>query len=76
MEDQVTGDWGKVHNEEVHSKSYVLLNKYFYGNQMKEDEVGGTCRMYEGEELILYIFQSQHEGDTHYEYIQIMVKES
>jgi hypothetical protein len=38
--DEATGDWRKLHNEELRD---VFLIKYHLGDQMKEDEMGGTC---------------------------------
>jgi hypothetical protein len=45
--DEVTGRWRKLHNEELHNK---LLTKYYQGDQIKEDEVGGACSAHEGDE--------------------------
>jgi hypothetical protein len=40
----MTGDWRRLHNEELH-------NSYAYsGDQIKEDEMGGACSMHERDE--------------------------
>jgi hypothetical protein len=36
--DEVTGEWRKLHNEEL-----VLFAEYNYNNEVKEDEMGGAC---------------------------------
>jgi hypothetical protein len=36
---EVAGDWRRLHNEELH-------NLYYSGDQIKEDEMGGTCSMH------------------------------
>jgi hypothetical protein len=46
--DEVTGGWRKLHNEELHgvyfSRSVVRVD------EVKEDEVGGTCGTNGGDE--------------------------
>jgi hypothetical protein len=37
--DEVTGEWRKLHNEE-------LLSQYFLGDKIKKSEMGGACSMY------------------------------
>jgi hypothetical protein len=37
--DEITGDWKKLHNEEL---SYVLLIKYFSDDQTDNNEIRGT----------------------------------
>jgi hypothetical protein len=34
--DEVTGEWRRLHNEE-------LITRYYYGDQIKKNEVGGAC---------------------------------
>jgi hypothetical protein len=45
--DEVTGDWRKLHNEELHNMYYspniIRIIKF------KEDEMGRTCSTYGGE---------------------------
>jgi hypothetical protein len=38
--DGVTGEWRRLHNEELHK--FVLTTKYYSGDEM-EDERGGAC---------------------------------
>jgi len=40
--DNVTGEWRKLHNEE--------LIKYYSGDKIEKNEVGGACSAYGGEE--------------------------
>jgi hypothetical protein len=42
--EEVTGDWGKLHNEKLH-----LFTK-FLSSKSKKDEMGKACGMYEGKE--------------------------
>jgi hypothetical protein len=41
--DEVTGEWRKLHNEEL-----VFLTKYYSGDQIEKNEMGGACSTYEG----------------------------
>jgi hypothetical protein len=38
----VTGGWRILYTEEFHN--FILFTIYYQGDQVKEDEVGGTCR--------------------------------
>jgi hypothetical protein len=38
--DEVAGEWRKLHNEE--------LTKYYLGDQIKKNGMGGACSMYGG----------------------------
>jgi hypothetical protein len=40
--DEETGGWRKVHDEELHGL-YFSPTRYCYGEQRKEDEMGGAC---------------------------------
>jgi hypothetical protein len=40
---RLKGEWRKLHNEE-------LLTQYCSGNKIEENEMGGACRVYGGEE--------------------------
>ena len=42
--EKVTGNWMKLYNEEIHDLCNQLLNRYFQGNVIKVDEIGGTYR--------------------------------
>jgi hypothetical protein len=44
--DEVTGDWKKLHNEELND----LLTQYCSGDQIEKNELGGACSRYEREE--------------------------
>ena len=45
--DEVTGEWRKLHNEEIKS---VLLTQYFSGDKIEKNKMGGACSAYGGEE--------------------------
>jgi hypothetical protein len=47
--DEVTGDWRKMHNEELHNL-YSSSSIIGYSDQVKEDEIGGACSTNGGEE--------------------------
>jgi hypothetical protein len=42
--EEVTGHCKKLNNE---FRNFLLCSKYYYNNQMKEDEMDLTCSMYE-----------------------------
>jgi hypothetical protein len=42
--DEVTGDWRRLHNEELLCS--VLLTKYYSCDQIKRNEMGGACSAY------------------------------
>jgi hypothetical protein len=44
--DEVTGEWRKVHNEELKA---VLLTRYCSGDKIEKNEMGGACSA-DGEE--------------------------
>jgi hypothetical protein len=39
--EEVTGDWKKLHKEEFHN-----LYSCYWGEKIREDEMGGTCCMH------------------------------
>jgi hypothetical protein len=47
--DEVTGEWRKLHNKELHDL-YLSPSK---NNQVEEDEMGGSCSTNGGEEECL-----------------------
>ena len=54
--EEVTGDWRKLHNEERYDP-YCSPNTT-KNDRMNEDEMGGTCSTYGGnEKCIQYFFQ-------------------
>ena len=57
--DEVTGGWRRLHNEELLYS--ILLTKYYLGDKIKKNEVGGTCNTYCGEERCIQGFG----GETH-----------
>jgi hypothetical protein len=48
--DEVTGEWRKLNKEEL---QFVLIPRYYEADQVKENEVSGTCGMHgRGEESV------------------------
>jgi hypothetical protein len=45
--DEVTGEWRKLHNEELHN---LYSSPSIISDQVKEDEMGRACSTNEGEE--------------------------
>jgi quinolinate synthase len=43
--DEVTGEWRKLHNEELNS---VLLAHYYAGDEIEKNEMAGACSSCEG----------------------------
>ena len=41
--DEVTGEWRKLHNEELND---VSLTKYCLGDKIEKNEMGGACSAY------------------------------
>jgi hypothetical protein len=39
--DEVTGDWRRLHKEDLND-----ITKYYSGEQIKKNEVGGVCSTY------------------------------
>ena len=46
--DGVTGEWRKLHNEEL--RLSLLLTQYFAGGKIEKNEMGGACGAYGGGE--------------------------
>ena len=46
--DEVTGEWGKLHKEELND--LYSSSKYYSGDQIEKNEMGGACSTYEGQE--------------------------
>jgi hypothetical protein len=45
--DEVTGEWRKLHNEELNC---LYSTQYCSGDQIKQNEIGKACSTYGGEE--------------------------
>jgi len=41
---KVTGEWRKLHNEEL--RDLLLLTQYCAGGKIEKDEMGGACGAY------------------------------
>jgi hypothetical protein len=39
--DEVTGEWRKCHNEEIHN--LIFLTQYCAGDEIEKNEIGGVC---------------------------------
>jgi len=50
--DEVTGEWRKLHNEELNN----LLTQYCSGDKIKKNEMGGACSAYGGGERCVQFF--------------------
>ena len=46
--DEVTGEWRKLHNEEL--SDLLLLTEYCAGGKIEKNELGGACGAYGGGE--------------------------
>jgi hypothetical protein len=42
--------------------SRFVLTKYYLGDQIKKNEIGGICDMYGGEEISIYGFGGETRG--------------
>lgn len=51
------GSWRRTHNHEV---KFVILIKYYFGNGIKENEMGWTC----GTRSIYRALVGNHEGGS------------
>jgi len=45
--DEVTGEWRRLQNDELID---LLLTKYYSGDQIEKNEMGGACSTYGREE--------------------------
>ena len=46
--DEVTGEWRKLHNEELNE--FLLLTQYFSGDKIEKNEMDEACSAYGREE--------------------------
>ena len=53
--DEVTGEWGKLHNGELS----VLLTQYCAGGKIEKNEMGGACGAYGGGERCAQVYNWQ-----------------
>jgi hypothetical protein len=53
--DEITGEWRKLYNEE-------LIIKYYGGDQIEKNEMGGACNTYWGQERCLQGFGRKTQG--------------
>jgi hypothetical protein len=51
----------------LHKDSHVLLIKCYFGDQIKEDEMGHACGMYGGEEKCIQILAEKMKERDHLE---------
>ena len=58
--DEVTGEWRRLHNEELYD--LYCSPKYYSGDQIKNNKMGGACRMYGGWERCIQGFGGKPEG--------------
>jgi hypothetical protein len=55
---EVTGEWRKLHNEGLYDL-YLPLTKYYSGDQIEKNEMGGACGMCGGEERCIQCFDGE-----------------
>ena len=53
--EEVTGEWRKLHNEE-------LLTQFCSGDKIENNEMGGACSTYRGEESCIQDFGGETRG--------------
>jgi hypothetical protein len=54
--DEVTGEWRRLHNKELHA---LYSSKYHSGDEVKKTEMGRTCGTYVGEERCIQGFSGE-----------------
>ena len=50
------GDWRKLHKEELHD---LYATPYYKGDEIKEDEMGGACGTYGGQDRYIQDFRGE-----------------
>jgi len=58
--DEATGERRKLHNEELNDLYSI---KYFLGNQIDKNEMGGTCSTYGERRSTFRVFVGKPEGN-------------
>jgi hypothetical protein len=58
--DEETGEWRKLHNEELND--LYCSSKYCASDNMEKSEMGGACSAYGGEERRIQGFDGETEG--------------
>jgi len=51
--DEVTRDWGRFHNEELHYLQ-AYSSKFYSDDQIKKHKMDGACGMYGGEKKYIH----------------------
>jgi hypothetical protein len=52
--DEATGECRRLNNEEL--SDLIRITKYYSGNQIEKNEMGGACSTYEGKEKCVQDF--------------------
>ena len=58
--DEVTGEWSKLHNEELEWS--VLINKYCAGDRIENNEIDGACSTYGVRRFVYRVLVGKREG--------------
>jgi hypothetical protein len=57
--ERVTGEWKKLHNEKLYD---LYHTKYYSGDEIKKNEIGGECSMCGGQERCNRVLVGKPEG--------------
>ena len=58
--DEVTWEWRKLHNKELHG--LVHLTQYCLGHKIEKNEIGWACSTYGGEKRLYRVLVGKPEG--------------